>query len=105
MSFEIIQSDFAESQLDKIFEYYVENVSLKVAQNLLKHIISEPNKLLSNPEIMPIEELLLDRENVYRYIVCKSYKIIYSIDANLKLIKIADIFDTRQNPIESKRTK
>ena len=54
---------------------------------------------------MPIEELLLDRENVYRYIVCKSYKIIYSIDANLKLIKIADIFDTRQNPIESKRTK
>ena len=105
MSFEIIWSDFAESQLDKIFEYYVENVSLKVAQNLLKYIIAEPNKLLSNPEIMQIEDLLLDREKEYRYIVCKSYKIIYSIDVNLKLIKIADIFDTRQNPIEIKITK
>ena len=75
MSFEIIWSDFAESQLDKIFQYYVENVSLKIAQNLLKNIIAEPNKLLSNPEIMQIEDLLLDRENEYRYIVCKSYSL------------------------------
>ena len=36
MSFQIIWSDFAESQLDKIFQYYVENVSLRVAKNLLK---------------------------------------------------------------------
>lgn len=45
MSFQIIWSDFAESQLDKIFQYYVENVSLRVAKNLLKKIIAEPNKL------------------------------------------------------------
>jgi toxin ParE1/3/4 len=103
--FEIVWSDFAESQLDKIFQYYVENVNVEVAQNLLLKIIAEPNKLLSNPEIMQIEDLLLDRENNYRYIICKSYKIIYSIDENQKLIKIADVFDTRQNPIEIKRTK
>ena len=50
-----------------------------------------------------IEELLIDREDDYRYIVCDNYKIIYSIDIELKLIKIANVFDTRQNPIKIKR--
>ncbi|MES2241038.1 MAG: type II toxin-antitoxin system RelE/ParE family toxin [Bacteroidota bacterium] len=105
MSFEIVWSDFAEKQLDKIFEYYIENAGLRVAKNLLQKIISEPNKLLENPEMMQIEDLLLDRAIVYRYIIYKSYKIIYSIDTKQKLIKITDVFDTRQNPIKIKRTK
>ena len=75
--FEIIWSDHAENELDKIFEYYTEFVSIRVAKNLIQKIIEEPNKLLSNPEISQREELLLDRENEYRYLVCKSYKIIY----------------------------
>jgi toxin ParE1/3/4 len=105
MKFEILWSDFAENQLDKIFEYYLENASLKVAKDLLQEIISEPNKLIKNPEIMQIENLLLDREDNYRYIICKNYKIIFSIDKNKNAIKIADVFDTRQNPIKIKRTK
>jgi plasmid stabilization system protein ParE len=105
MKFEILWSDFAESQLDKIFEYYLENASLKVAKDLLQEIISEPNKLIENPEITQIEDLLLDREDDYRYIICKNYKIIFSIDKNINAIKIADVFDTRQNPIKIKRTK
>ena len=34
-----------------------------------------------------------------------NYKIIYSVDIELKLIKVADVFDTRQNPIKIKRNK
>ncbi len=105
MSFEIIWSDFAETELDNIFAYYVENVSLRVAKSLIQKIIAEPKKLIKSPEISQIEELLLDRENEYRYLVCKNYKIIYSVNHKEKLIKIADIFDTRQNPVEIKRTK
>jgi mRNA-degrading endonuclease RelE of RelBE toxin-antitoxin system len=41
----------------------------------------------------------------YRYIVCGNYKIIYSVDIEEQLIKIADVFDTRQNPIKIKRNK
>ena len=52
-----------------------------------------------------IEDLLVDRDDTYRYIVCDNYKIIYSVNIALKLIKIADVFDTRQNPIKIKRTK
>lgn len=105
MDFTIIWSSFAENELEKIFQYYIENASLKVAQNLIEKIISEPNKLLSLPEITQVEELLLDRENHYRYLICNNYKIIYSIDYSEKYIKIADVFDTRQNPVKIKRTK
>jgi len=105
MAFQIIWSDQAEIELDKIYEYYCENASVRVAQNLLQKIISEPEKLLLIPEISQREELLLDRENEYRYLVFKNYKLIYYIDKKAKLIKIADVFDTRQNPIKIKRTK
>jgi len=103
--FEIIWSDHAEKELDKIFEYYVEFASIRIAKNLIQKIVEAPNKLLSNPEISQREELLLDRESEYRYLVCKSYKIIYSIDSKAKLIKIADMFDSRQNPAKIKRNK
>jgi len=105
MDFKIIWSNFAETELDKIFEYYVENASLKVAKNIIEKIISESNKIISHPEITQVEELLLDRENNYRYLICDNYKIIYSIDSDQKLIMIADVFDTRQNPTKIKRTK
>lgn len=105
MYFEIIWSDFAESQLNEIFEYYVENASLKVAKNILQKLLEEPNRILDNPEMLQTEELLIDRQDTYRYIVCKNYKIIYSIDYTLQLVKIADVFDTRQNPTKIKRTE
>ena len=105
IQFEIIWSNHAENELDKIFEYYSEFASILVAKNLLQKIVQEPNKLLSNPEISQREELLLDRENEYRYLVYKNYKIIYSVDAKATCIKIADVFDSRQNPTKIKRTK
>ena len=105
MEFEVIWSDSAELQLDQIFDYYIEHASYRVAKDLILGIISEPNKLLKNVEIGQIEDLLLDRENKYRYIIYKSYKIIYSIDISNRQIKVADVFDTRQNPIDLKRTK
>lgn len=105
MVFKIIWSDFAETQLDQIFEYYVEKANLRIAKNIIEKIILEPNRILLHPEITQIEELLLDREKEYRYLVCGNYKIIYSIDTKQKLIMIADVFDTRQNPVKIKRSK
>lgn len=105
MKFKIIWSDYAVTQLDKILEYYTENASLSVAKNLIQKIITEPNRLIENPNSSPIEGLLLDRENIYRYLICKNYKIIYSVDGENHTIQIADVFDTRQNPHKIKRTK
>ena len=104
MAYTIIWSDFAESELDKIYDYYSEHAGLDVAKRILQKIISEPDKLLADPQMLPREELLLNRENAYRYLICDNYKIIYSIDGNEQLIKIADVLTTRQS-FKLKRTK
>lgn len=52
-----------------------------------------------------VDELLKTRAEQYRYLVSANYKIIYSIDQENRLIKIADVFDTRQNPIKLIRQK
>lgn len=103
--FKVVWSDSAENELDKIFEYYNEKAENKVAKKIIKEIISEPNKLTSNKFTTQVEDLLLNRENKYRYLICNNYKIIYCIDENKKLIQISDVFDTKQNPIEINRTK
>lgn len=103
--FVIIWSDFAETQLDEIYEYYQQRAGSRVASKLLKGIIEEPTKLIRKSFIGQDEELLKDRVINYRYLVFKSYKIIYSVDDENGFIKIVDIFDTRQNPTKMKRTK
>ena len=105
MKFKIIWSEFAETQLDEIYEYYQKESSLKVAKKLLKEIINEPKKLFKTPLIGQEEELLKQRKTEYRYLVFKNYKLIYSVDHQDGFIKIADVFDTRQNPPKLKRTK
>ena len=105
MAFKIIWSEFASSQLDEIFEYYKAEASLKVAKRLLKELINEPKKLIKSPEIGQKEESLKQRIIEYRYFVFKNYKLIYSVDKENEYIKIADVFDTRQNPPKIKRTK
>ncbi len=105
MRLEIIWSDFAEKQLDGIFEYYNEKASTKVAKRLIKNLLNEPKILIKNPFVGQIEDLLQDRTTTYRYLICKNHKIIYSVDQENGFVKIADIFDTRQYPERIKRNK
>ena len=105
MAFEIIWSEFAETQLDQIYQYYEEKVNERLAKKIIKGIINEPKKLINLSFIGQEEELLKARKNKYRYIIYTNYKIIYSVDIENGLIKIADVFDTRQYPLKMKRTK
>lgn len=105
MILKIIWSEFAETQLDEIYEYYEKKASPQTAKKLLKGIINEPKKLIKTPLIGQEEELLKKRENHYKYLIFKNYKLIYSVDMENGFIKIADVFDTRQNPTKLKRTK
>lgn len=100
----VIWSEFAEKQLDEIFDHYAKESSLSIAAKLIRQIIKVPNKLKRAPFIGQVEEFLKDRPIVYRYLVFKNYKIIYSVEEKNKLIKIADVFDTRQNPSKIKRS-
>ena len=49
MVLKIIWSEFAETQLDEIYEYYEKKASPRIAKKLLKGIINEPKKLIKTP--------------------------------------------------------
>lgn len=105
MKLEVIWSEFAEFQLDEIFNYYKEEASLEIATKLVRDLINESNKLGKSPYIGQKELRLAQRKTQYRYLVHKHYKIIYSVDEENELVKIADVFDTRQYPSKIKRKK
>lgn len=101
----IIWSELAEFQLDDIYEYYQHIASPKVATKLVLGIINETKKLIDSPFIGKEEELLKKRIKQYRHLIFKNYKLIYTVDEENKIIRIADVFDTRQNPPKIKRNR
>ena len=105
MALQIIWSEFAETQLDEIYEYYKNEANPLIATKLIQGIINASKDLIDNPYIGQEEEVLKDGSIPYRYFLFKNYKLIYSIDTKNGFLKIADVFDTRQNPPKLKRTK
>ena len=105
MAIKIFWTQFAKNELRKIFDYYKSKVSLNIANSLVESIVKKSNSLDFQTKIGQKEELLLERKQEFRYLVYKSYKIIYSVDEQKHFIKIADVFDARQNPQKIKRTK
>ena len=101
---EVIWSEFAESQLDEIFDYYLKNAGERIAIEIIQALLNEPSRLEKDPFIGQKEELLRERKISYRYLVFKHYKIIYSVDEEKGFIKIADVFATRQKPKKIKRS-
>ncbi len=100
MGLTIFWTETARMQLQNIFNYHRNNVSLKVAQNLRNQIYNRTNQLEMFPQSGPIEPLLYRRNIEYRYLVEGNYKIIYSIEN--QVVKIATVFDCRQNPTKMK---
>jgi toxin ParE1/3/4 len=106
VEYEVVWSEFSEKQIDDIFNYYEQtSKSYQVALKIVTKVLLAPDKLIYNPKIGQREFLLEEREVEYHYIVESNYKIIYSIDEENHYIKIADVFDTRQNPEKIDREK
>lgn len=101
--YKIVWSEFAENQLNNIFEYYSYTVSLETAKRIINKIILSTEILVQNPLIGQIENLLAYRKIQYRYLIQDNYKISYSVKDDQ--IRIADIFDVRQSPKKIKRNK
>ena len=105
MALKIFWTEFAEKELKEIFNYYHEKANYQVAKNLIDGIYNATLKLAAQPEIGQIEELLIARKEGFRYLVFKSYKIIYWVNSQKKWIEVSDVFDTRQNPHKMKWNK
>jgi len=103
MALRIYWTDFSKSELQGIFDYYKQKAGIRITRRLVEGIISETKKLSEQPLIGQIEELLSERTEEFRYLVHRNYKIIYWINRDMNRIEIADIFDTRQNPMKMKQ--
>jgi len=98
LEYTIIWSRFSENKIDKIYDYYETRVNTQLAKKIVKSILSTPDQLIKNPKIGALESSLKNREIEYRYIISTNYKIISSVEELDKSVRIADVFDTRQNP-------
>lgn len=97
MEIKILWSDAALVQLEEIFDYHKAKASSVVARKLVKSIVQKTLILELNPFVGVKEPLLSGRPFEYRYLVVKSYKIIYRYNDNI--FRINMIFDCRQNPV------
>lgn len=97
----------AETQLNSISTYYVQNFGVRAANNLLDKVEQKLKRLADNPELGFPEPLLAEHKRNYRsLIVDEHYKIIYWTDAAQGIIYIADLWDTRREPARlAKRMK
>jgi len=101
MELRVFWTDTARFQLEDIFNYYKDKANIRVARKLVKRIIERTIQLEKNPNSGSKEPLLSNRKFEYRYLVEGNYKIIYWKQDNY--IKIATVFDCRQNPEKMKR--
>ncbi|SEW48182.1 Plasmid stabilization system protein ParE [Chryseobacterium wanjuense] len=105
MGLEILWSQFAEDKLYDIFHYYKFKAGIKIAKKIVNEIVDKTLILEQNSQAGQIEELLIERKQEFRYLVSGNYKIIYYINLKTKRIIIANVFDTRQNPLKLNETK
>ena len=103
MALKIYWTDFAKLELLNIYEYYSKNASPRIAQDLIESIIKHTKNLSTQQSVGAKEQLLEERKKEFRYLVFKNYKIVYWHNLEKNRIDIADVFDTRQNPIKIKR--
>ncbi len=98
----VVWTELATAQLKEVYLYYKEVASTKVASTIKSRIYEKTRKLSEFPELGQKENNLLIEALNYRYLVSGNYKIVYRIILTEKIVLIAAIFDTRQNPDDLK---
>ena len=94
----VIFSPPALKRLFALLEYLELNWSIKVRNEFEEKLDSSIRTLLQMPDIFPKSEL---KKTYRKCVITKQTSIFY--DFNSKEIRIADVFDTRQDPKNIKK--
>ena len=105
MDLKILWTDFAKSELNKIYIFYCDHAGSKIAGIETKKIAKATLRLKKQPEIGQVEEFLKGRSHEFRYLVHQSFKIIFWINWEQNQVEIVDVFHTSQNPKKIQRRK
>lgn len=93
MAFKITISSKAINQLNKIFDYLLENWSEKVASEFIRKFDSKLSYISQNPQSYPITTF---RNDVRKCVVTKQVSLYYKITKDIA--RVIFVFDTRQSP-------
>lgn len=105
MELEVYWLELAENKLEDIYSYYLIKASKRVAENLVNGIVDSTIGIEKQPAIGQVETSLKHREQEFRYLLFKNYKIVYWINYDFRRIEIANVFDTRQDPDKINETE
>lgn len=97
----------AMRQLEAIIAYGEKNFGKQATVRFYSKVKACDARLADNPELGFPEPVLAERKRNYRsLLVNEHYKIIYWIDTAQNIIYIADLWDTRREPVRlAKRMK
>ena len=91
----------AVTELNEIYKFLC-LYSDRAATTMHNEILDEIDRLLSFPQMGPIEPLLAEEPEMFRsLVVCRHYKVIYLVEN--EIINIMDVWDCRRNPKALKR--
>lgn len=97
-SYRVFWSLAAELRLLRIHAYYADRAGIRVANKLMREVVNATVRLGRQPLIGQVEPLLEGMQTEYRYLVTGNYKMIYTVDDDLVEVRVADVFDCRQDP-------
>src|SRR6478672_12016050 len=90
---EVVLTELASNDLEKITDYLFDNYNLKVVSNFLNRFETISIILAENPELFPY--IFLDQK-IQKCVLTKHNVIYFRVNANI--IEILAVFDTRQDP-------
>lgn len=97
MPYRILWIEFAEEDLDSIYNFYADTKNTKAAIKIFNEILDAADTLIDFPQKGAIEQELSGLQGDYRsLLVRKHFKIIYYLEE--ESIFIAAVWDCRQNP-------
>lgn len=98
----VVWTELAKSQLREACQYYKEVAGAKVSASIRIKIFEKTKKLSRFPELGQVESTPLIAAMKYRYLVSGNHKIVYKVVVEEKIVLIAAVFDTRQDPDDLK---
>jgi plasmid stabilization system protein ParE len=98
---QVIWSTGALVDLEVIYDFLAEK-SATAAQRITEGILNRIRQIETFPESGARQETIRTTGKIYRYLVERDYKIIYSHQDEAQVAYIETIFDTRQNPNDLK---
>jgi len=96
-TYQVIWSEKAKEDLLRIYDF-IYNQSPQGADKVFDVLLDLGDSLDKLPYRFPIEDLMIEAKNEYRFISKWSYKIIFFVDEKNDQVIITQIFGTAQNP-------